>query len=315
MQIQLSLEQRIKQELKLAQIVSLSKLISVPDEVLNVVVGAISYNPDSVESLLKNQKGENTPDNYSDNKVQSIYSSLTPSKGDSGSIKKGGLIIYPDLRILEKSPGNYQTRVTPDVTYIGRKDDKPEIVFSDHIKGSISLTLEVDPSIYPETSKLLSQLKKFDEWKRSTLRKTYVILGDEQREFLEELDTSRFNLFNQERLANELNLSQSTVSRVLCNRWVEARNVRGEQKFLYAKDLCVTQDDINRYTILPRLNQIFMEEFKRKKAFSDWEISRRVPNIARRTINKYRSRAGIPNTSKRNDLYKSSCIEEPYVIF
>lgn len=310
MKIALQLSQGLKQEIKLSQVIEFNNLMAVPDNVLNVVTGAITYNPDTIETVLQNVKKEQ-PKGDSGIKVQNIYASLNPSKGDE-RFRRGGMIIAPDLRTLEGSLGTYPAIITPDVTYIGRKDEKPEVVFSDHLKDSIMLLLQVDQSKYPETSKLLARLKSFDSWKRSKLRDAYVIIGGTQREFISTFDSLRYNLLTQDKLADEMDLSTSTVSRILSNRWVEARNTEGVEKFLYVKDLFATKDDLNRYTALPTLNRMLEEEFESKIAFSDREISERVPHVARRTVTKYREGSKIPNFSERNKIYRLGEIAEPF---
>lgn len=312
MSISISLSQKIRQELKLSQVITCANLMSVPDEVFSIVAGAISYNPRSIETVLQKQKMEAAPVNVSGDKVQTIFSSLVHSTG-GGNGK--GLIISPDLRAIEKCLGDHQTSVTPDVTYIARKNQKPEMVLSDHLKGSMGIMLlQIDSSIYPETAKLLSQLRRFDEWKRGKLREAYGKLGEVQREFLEDFNPSKYNLFDQEDLTEYLGLSRGTVSRILANRHVEARNLSGDQKFFSAKDLLVTQAGIKKYSAFPTLNDILREEFERKRAYSDEQISERVRGLARRTISKHLRNLGIPTLYERNEAYKSSSVEQPYKV-
>jgi len=312
MSISISLDQRVRQELKLSQVIECANLISVPDEVFHIVAEAISYNPSSIETVLQNQKGRVPANSF--NKVQTIYPSLIPSTG-GGNVKRAGLIISPDLRAIEQCLGDYQTTITPDVTYVGKKNQKPEMVFSDHLKGSMNLMLlQIDSSVYPETSKLLYQLRKFDEWKRGKLREAYGILGEVQREFFENFDHSRYNVCSQEDLAKDLNLSAGTVSRILSNRHVEARNLNGDQKFLCAKDLLATGDKIRKYSVFPMLNDILKQEFERKGAYSDAEISERVSTLKRRTISKHLRKLGIPTLSKRKKAYGSGSVEQPYKV-
>jgi len=276
------------------------------------VAGTLLYNPDSIESILQSKRKEKNKEDVSD-KVQSIYSSL--STCNLSNKKNKGIILSPDVRTLEGQLKVYQAEVTPDVTYIGRKQNKPEIVFSDHLKGARSLLLmQIDTSKYPETSKLLSQLKKFDEWKRSKLRESYAVFGDKQREFFENFDITKYHIFKQEDLANELTLNPGTISRILSNRWVEARDINGNQKFFYTKDLFVTSDNLKKYMILPKFNKMLEEEFKRKKAYPDYEIQKKIPSIARRTVAKYREDASIPNFAERDKIYKSEELKEPYRI-
>lgn len=318
MENRLRLSPSLRPKLRLSQVIELSNLMVVPDEVISVVAGAISYNPDSIEERLQKIKKEN-PSMYSTTgkKTQTIYSSLIPSKGNSEG-KKGieGIVGQPDLRYLEDNFRKYSTNLTPDVTFIGRKNEKPELVLSDHLKGSINLMmLTVDPSEYPETAKLLSNLRKFDGWKRETLSEAYTMIGGAQREYFEDFDSGKFNIFSQDNLANKLNLTTSTISRILGNRWVEARNIEGEQKYIYSKNLLKTSDEIKKYKAIPLINRLLSEEFRMKEAYSDKEIVERLNGVlARRTISKYRANSGIPGINERNKEYRNFNLDEPYQI-
>ena len=306
----------LSQQMQLTQVVEFANLLAVPDEVLSAVAGAVSYNPGSIESILRERKLQPGFPNDNVSKVQNIYASLVPSKGDAEPLRAvGGKIIAPDIRALGEVFGTSTVSITPDVTYIGRREQKPELVLSDHLRGSMSvLLLQLDESQYPETSRLVSRLRRFDDWKRGTLRNAYIVIGEKQREFMEELDNTKLNIFKQEDLAEKLNLSSSTISRIFSNRWVEARGVVGEPKFMYAKDLLVTSDDLQKYLALPQLEEVLREEFERKEAYSDSVITCRVKGVARRTLSKYRSGSGIPNALERSKAYQSGSMTEPYKV-
>jgi hypothetical protein len=90
--------------------------------------------------------------------------------------------------------------------------------------------------------------------------------------------------------------------------------MEGDQRFFYAKDLLVLPDELKKYQVLPELNSIFSEEFRRGKAYSDREITEKIPSIARRTVAKYRLNADIPNITERNQIYKSGEKSRPYQV-
>jgi len=289
----------------------LNNFMKVPDEVLSMISNLVVANPERVERLLEGLKSEKGVSQYdSDKKIQSIYSSFTNfSENASG---KGGIIIEPDFRGLESIINQTGVVVTPDVTYIGREKQKPELVFSDHLRGATGLyLLQVNSSDFPETAKLFSQVKRFDSWKRKKLTEVYAILGREQREYFEKFNPLTFNLFNDSCLAKEMGLSPSTIYRILCNRWIEARNIEGEQKVMFAKDLLKTETDITKYHNLSKLNKLLLEEYQNEKGYSDQEMARRIPSIARRTITKYRLESGFPvGSSRRREYFKGR--DEPF---
>ena len=305
----------LKQEIRLAQAVDFANTLTIPDEVLSGVITAMTYNPDLVEKVLQENKKKNGKSGQNAGKIGVIYGSLvSPSKEISHNLTRGGIIISPDISVLEKCLEGNRTNVTPDVTYIGRKNDRPEIVFSDHLKGSMALRmLQIDPIVHSETSKLVAQLQRFDVWKREKLRESYGVIGSEQRTFLESLDSSMYCKFDQNDLSKRLDLHSGTVSRLLSNRWVEARNVKGEQKFLNAKDLLITKAEFKKYLVLPDLNKVLKEEFEKKKAYSDPEITEKVGKYGRRCITNYRKESNIPSALEREKQYKTGTRAEPYV--
>lgn len=311
MELKVILNQSIKLEQRLNQTIDIANFLNVPDEVVSVVANAISHNPDIVEKVLQERK-QNSKNQDVSGKVRTLYSSISDPKNQE-SRHGEGIILSPDLRTIQGSLGNYNLMITPDVTYVGKRNEKPEIIFSDHLRGSLGLhLLQLDHGLYPETARLLFHLKRYDQWKRGKLVEAYVAFGDSQREFFENFNPLKHSLFVQDDLAKKINLSGSTVSRILNNRLVEARNLSSEQRIMYAKDLFFTKSDLIRYNALPDLNQVFLEEFKMKKAFSDEEISMRVNKLARRTITKYRKEANIPGARERKELYQSGIVDNPY---
>jgi len=311
------LEQR--QSMSLVQRIDLAKMMEVPDEVINLVIGAITYNPNSVEEILKQRKmpkgnGGNNPD--SANNVQAVYSELSPSsKGDNPSKKTGGLIGSPNLDCFYRNVEGRIVALTPDVTYIGRELKLPEIVFSDHIVGTTQLVqIQLEESEFPETTKLIKAIRKFDSWKRGALRGVYVAIAEEQRVFFEQLDKTKLTVYNQNNLASRMGYHESTVSRILNNLWVEARSIEGDKKTVYAKDLLVSKDHFKRFQWVKQINSLLEEELRRGKALSDQELTNNVRGIARRTVTKYRTDSDIPNHKERNDSYESGNLTEPYQI-
>lgn len=314
-----SLENRVSLRQELSLKIEFSKMMAVPDEVMATVLGAIAYNPQNVESTLQERKKaglSNLAANDPAQKVQSVYSSILPSGGNPPKPKgsKRGMILAPNLESLEPLVTNYSVEVTPDVTYIARKSNKPEIVFSDHLVGVLSLQLAIDSEVYPETAKLFRVLQHYDSWKRGELRRIYPILGDERREFFEEFNFRRLTRYVSSDLARSIGLSETTISRILSNRWVEARDLSGNKMYLYAKDLFITRDDLFRFISLDEINRILQKEFQEKKAYSDSEIAQQLHGAKRRTISKYRELYQIPTTTVRQRDYDSGTRAEPYLM-
>jgi len=301
--------------MSLSQRIELSRMMEVPDEIMGLVVREISKNPDSTEKLLKERRNEYSGSNWYkdiDRNVKAIFSELV-QKNDNQETKRG-IISSPNLSLFnQKIKGN--EKITPDVIYKGRELNMPEIVFSDHIAGPISIFMDqIKYSEYPETARLLKALEKFDNWKKESLRNIYTILGDKQRCFFEEFDKTRFRVFNQEDLASELGYTASTVSRIMNNRFVEANSIESNQRVMPTKGLLVTQDHFKRFVFTQRLNDLLQREFESGIVNSDCELSAIIPSIARRTVTKYRTDAGIPDMYERRFAYESGQLSEPYQI-
>src|SRR3989344_3579356 len=313
MPLEMKLYLKLEQQLKLSQKIEFSNFLSVPDEVLSTVLGAISFNPDNTESILREERKKHINRKSG---VNVLYPSLNPLNGNP-DYRRGGIIVNPDLRAIEGYLENYKINVAPDVTYIGRKNLKPEVVFSDHIKGpSMMISLELEKTKYPETVKLMNNLRRFDEWKRSKLREIYIILGDAQRDFFDDFDRTKCKILNMENLADETDISWGTASRIMSNRYVEVRSVSGDQKYFQSKELLVTKDELKKYIVLPKINELLREEFEKGAAYSDKKIIRRADiELSRRALVKYRKEFGIPNSLERDKAYKNGDMLEPYKFY
>lgn len=316
MALELIIAQRteLSQELQVRQTIEFCNLMKIPDEAMSAVINAASYNPDSIESYLGQRENSRESMFSTDKKIQSVYSSLTGAKENVKYSK--GIIMTPEAESLEEYVNQKRIIATPDVTYVGMQNKKPAIVFSDHLAGAMKLSLfQIKSSKYPKTAKLINDLRRFDEWKRATLRNIYPIIGSEQREFFESFNTEKLNPFPQRDLAKRVDLHYSTISRLLSNRWVKGISAKGEEeKIFYTKDLLPTQDKILRYASAPLINRILEAEFAKKEAFSDKELSEKVGILKRRTIAKYRKMSGMPNSPKRKRRYNENIIEGPYKI-
>jgi len=312
----LSLSQGLRQSLSLsqnlAQRIDFGKLISMPENIFDAVAEAISSDPEKIEDLL----GKNGPVTFNKRSatVQSLYDSLFATK-QNNSANVEGLIIEPNLSDLADLVQNEALRIIPDVTYIGVKGGKPQIYYSEALTGRVALTqIQIDSAKFPKTAKMMGQLHRFNAWKTESLMKAYLCLGEAQREYFEDFNITELHLYNRDKLADEMNLEESTISRLLGNRYVRAINIKNEDKVIRAKDLFVTADDLLRFQALPSINEVLKMEWESGEALSDNNMADLVPNVVRRTIAKYRLEAGIPGINERNKIYRSGTLNHPYQI-
>ena len=310
MGLRLSQNLRLEQSMNLSQRIGIANLIKLPDSAL-VVENAIGHAPDKVEDTLVHAKS--SLDEGVDAKVRTLCGSF----GSSGSKGEGkGMIISPDVRSIEDVIGDHDVKILPDVIFRGRENNKPEIVFSDYLRGTIELKLKmVDRSKHPETAKLLSQLARFRDWRNEKLRLAYTNIGEEHREYFEHFDCSKINIFTYERLASKLEIHECTVYRLLENRLVEARDVSGDVLVLTAKSLLPTKVDVLRLQAMNTLNEVLASEFREGITYSDQQFSDQVKGLARRTIAKYRDECGIPGKNDRQAAYKCGDLVVPYKFY
>lgn len=143
------------------------------------------------------------------------------------------------------------------------------------------------------------------------LRKQMVVkiaqlLVDKQKDFLDFGEKWKKPLIMRE-VAEELSLSESTVSRTVSNKYMAtdmgivplksffAHGIKGDYGFTHSVS-----------TIVDKIKRIIEEE-PRKKPLSDQQIAEQLTNlgihISRRTIRNYRDELNIPSSSKRKEQY------------
>jgi hypothetical protein len=302
---------RLEQRVELRQVIQTAQLFSFSDEVLSAVMDTIVSSPDIVEGVLRKHEGKKD-DCPIGGQVQSVYSTFGVPSGRPG---KGGLITSFHLDSLEECVDDRTITVTPDVIFEGVENGKPRIEYSKHLVDDQKLSLVlVESSIYPETAALLCALRNFDQFRRRLLREAYLIIGDTQREFFETFEPSALNVLSQENLAFKVGVSPGTISRAFSNRYVQARDVNRREVCFPSKELLVTRHGLLLFMVIPKLNQIFEDEFSSKTAFSDERIRVKLKpmKIARRTIQSYRDYFGIPKSYVRDCVYSTDERTEPY---
>ena len=101
-------------------------------------------------------------------------------------------------------------------------------------------------------------------------------------------------------IANELEIHESTVSRIINNKFVETPHGIYELKYFFINEV----NNTSNKTILDKIKVIIKNEDK-AKPLSDSEIlltlGQENITISRRTIAKYREQLGILSASKRKE--------------
>jgi len=108
-------------------------------------------------------------------------------------------------------------------------------------------------------------------------------------------------------VANEIEMHESTVSRVTTNKYMHTPHGIYELKYFFNSGITTSDgDSVASETIKTKIKGLIAQE-NPKKPLSDQEIVKLLKDgnidIARRTVAKYREMMGIQPSSKRRQLY------------
>lgn len=222
---------------------------------------------------------------------------------------------------LEPKPGrtfsdvstNY---ITPDV-FIIKTEDGYQIILNDEgiPKLRISnyyrqLILQENDLPKEERQFLLDRmrsatglLKSLDQRNRTIYRVTEILL-ELQKDFFEKGSDYMKPLTLRDVAAN-LNLHESTVSRVTSNKYLSCPHGVFPFRFLFSSALNSGTGSVSSTSVKNTIKKIISDE-NPKKPHSDQEISEILKRsgivIARRTVAKYREELGIPSQSQRRKM-------------
>lgn len=222
---------------------------------------------------------------------------------------------------LDPKPGtNFSSSTTnyivPDV-YIIRADNKYQIILNDDglprlkISNYYQKLLRQKNSISKEDRQFLEDklraaiwlLKSLSQRNKTIYRVTESIL-EFQREFFDK-DVNYLKPLNLKDIATELDLHESTISRVTSNKYLSCPHGIFSFKFFFSNAIPGEAGDISSTSIKELLKQIINEE-NPQKPLSDMHIVHILKaksfTIARRTVAKYREELKIPPHSQRKKM-------------
>lgn len=219
---------------------------------------------------------------------------------------------------LEPKPGrNFSSAVTnyvvPDV-YLVKTDDGYQIVLNDEGLPKLRISryyqrllkqkniLSKDDKHFLE-EKLRSAiwlLKSLDQRNKTIYRVTECIMNY-QKDFFDK-DIHHLKPMNLRDIATDLNLHESTVSRVTSNKYLACDDGIFSFKFFFSNSFQSDGGGISSTSIKEMIKRIISEEDTRKP-LSDMHIVELLKNknitIARRTVAKYRDELKISSHSQR----------------
>ncbi len=226
------------------------------------------------------------------------------------------------IRHLDPKPGaRYNQRqpeyVMPDV-YIVKVDDQYVAVLNDdglpqlRISSSYKRLLDKDQADADTRSYVKDRfnaarwLLKSVEQRQKTIQKVATSIINFQRDFLEHGIEHLRPLVLRD-VANDIGMHESTVSRVVTNKYMHTPQGVFEMKYFFHSGISSTFGDaVSSVTIKQRIRKIIEAEDPRKP-LSDSKIvsilQREGLVLARRTIAKYREELRIPTSNQRKVLY------------
>ncbi len=166
------------------------------------------------------------------------------------------------------------------------------------------MKIEQIPSELKEARKFYEYILRHRDWMTSKLRSAYVHIGDEQREFIENLDPLALHINTYRDMAGYLEVADSTSFRLLRGRYSEIVPLTGQPRITPLKILMPNKDELARIHSASKINQILDEERISNQGYSDQIISQLTNGlVARRTVTKYRLESGLPKYQDRKNAY------------
>jgi RNA polymerase sigma-54 factor len=217
--------------------------------------------------------------------------------------------IYAEDETIYITPDIYLYKVGDDYQIVLNEDGMPKLRISGYYRDILS-----NKGPLPENAKVYIQdklrsaawlIKSIHQRQRTIYRVTESIVRF-QRDFFEKGINYLKPLVLRD-VAEEIEMHESTVSRVTTNKYVHTPQGVFELKYFFNSSISsIDGDAIASETVKEHIRNIIKTENMRKP-YSDQEISEIFKKlnirVARRTVAKYRESAGILPSRKRRRLY------------
>ncbi|WP_099203156.1 RNA polymerase factor sigma-54 [Miniphocaeibacter massiliensis] len=272
---------------------------------------------DLIETLLLQVENDNVLKKIIINHIDDIY-----KKNYKKIIKELGItenllkIKINKLKSLNPRPAlpynmtNTTNFIIPDAR-VEVNEDVVEIIINDELIPDIVLSKFYEDYVQnrdEETKKYVKKMKRQFDWlknslsiRKNTLYKVIDKIVKEQYDFFRYGEKYLLPI-KQKNLANDLNVSESTVSRIVNNKYIEtSKGVLPLKYFFYSGPSDLVSDKV-----IMNLIKEFIEKENKKKPLSDSKLSNLLEEkgikIARRTVTKYREKLQIENSTRRKEF-------------
>ena len=229
------------------------------------------------------------------------------------------------LRSLNPKPGeqfspNPAVTITPDV-YVIKLENDYQILLNDDgfprlrvskycrsiLKAGSHASREDKEFVRGKLNAAVRLIKSIEERQR-TIYKVARSIVEQQRQFLDR-GLSYIRPLVLRNVAEDVGIHESTVSRVVNNKYMHTPNGVFEMRFFFHSGLTnVYGEDVSSLTIKEKIRRV-VEEEDHRHPLSDSVIAKRLKEqeeipIARRTVAKYREELKIPaSTLRRRSLF------------
>ncbi len=225
-----------------------------------------------------------------------LIQSLNPRPGDLISTQKSEYIV-PDVYVA-KHEGIWHVRLNTDSAPKLRIND----VYSSLIKDS-SQSNDAEYLRYQlqEARWFIKSLQS----RNDTLMRVANSILRHQRAFFEYGEEAMRPLVLRD-IADELDLHESTISRVTTNKYLDCSRGVFEFKYFFSSHVNTNDGGICSATAIRAMIKKLIKEEPQAKPLSDNKIATLLEQngitVARRTIAKYRESLGIPSSSERRQI-------------
>ncbi len=203
----------------------------------------------------------------------------------------------PDV-VVSKKNGHWHVQLNPDVM--------PKLRINSFYSGMIRRADQSDDNQYLRNQMLEAKnfIKSVDE-RHKTLLKVATCIVQHQREFLE-IGAEGMKPLVLREVAEEVELHESTVSRVTTNKFLLTPRGLFELKYFFSSHVGTTSGgEASSTAIRAKLKKLIADENPRKP-LSDNTLANLLKeegiDVARRTVAKYRESLHIPSSSDRKVL-------------
>lgn len=205
------------------------------------------------------------------------------------------------------SPDVYVYQYGDEFVIVLNEDGLPRLQMNQFLADTVQGRADLEKDYFKEKMTSAAWLMKSLYQRQRTLYKVMESIVKFQREFFEVGVTKLKPLILKE-VAEDINMHESTVSRITTSKYVSTPHGIFELKFFFNSALDLGDgSQVGSESVKALIKQLISEE-DQKKPLSDEKIGdilkeRLDVNIARRTVAKYRSALGIPSSSKRKSYF------------